>query len=103
MTDLVQGEAAAGFEPVRAAFEANFREGLEVGAAVCIFRKGERVVDLWGGYRDLAGTTPWTESTLVNHQRPGGDRIRDFAGGRSHSLSRSRPRLLASAFGGGRT
>ncbi|TNF87343.1 MAG: class A beta-lactamase-related serine hydrolase [Gammaproteobacteria bacterium] len=66
MTDLIQGETAAGFEPVRAAFEANFREDLEVGAAVCIFRKGERVVDLWGGHRDMAGTTPWTESTLVN-------------------------------------
>jgi hypothetical protein len=27
---------------------------------------GETVVDVWGGHRDEARTTPWTEHTLVN-------------------------------------
>src|SRR3954464_8541865 len=27
---------------------------------------GETVVDLWGGYRDEARTTPWTRDTIVN-------------------------------------
>ncbi len=66
MSELVRGHTAEGFEPVRNAFAENFEAGLEVGAAVCIFRNGERVVDLWGGHRDLAATEPWTAETLVN-------------------------------------
>lgn len=33
------------------------------GAALCIYHRGERVVDIWGGTRDKAGT-PWTADTL---------------------------------------
>lgn len=33
------------------------------GAAVCVYHRGERVVDLWGGYRDGEGT-PWTRDTM---------------------------------------
>lgn len=33
------------------------------GAALCVYHRGERVVDLWGGTRDKAGT-PWTPDTL---------------------------------------
>ncbi len=66
MSDQVAGSVAAGFEPVRAAFADNFDAGLEVGAAVCIYRDGQPVVDLWGGHCDLAGTQAWTADTLVN-------------------------------------
>ncbi len=66
MSDLIQGDTTAGFEAVRGAFEANFASDLEVGAALCIFKEGERVVDLWGGHRDLAATDPWCADTLVN-------------------------------------
>jgi hypothetical protein len=27
---------------------------------------GDTLVDIWGGYRDAARTTRWTEDTLVN-------------------------------------
>lgn len=60
---------APGFEPVRAAFEANFarEEPLrELGAALTVYRYGERIVDLWDGWRDPAGTQAWTRDTLVN-------------------------------------
>jgi CubicO group peptidase (beta-lactamase class C family) len=33
------------------------------GAAVCVYHKGEKVVDAWGGTRDEAGS-PWEEDTL---------------------------------------
>ena len=34
------------------------------GAAVCVYQHGRCVVDLWGGYRDRAGT-PWTRDTMA--------------------------------------
>jgi CubicO group peptidase (beta-lactamase class C family) len=34
------------------------------GGAVCVYRGGECVVDLWGGTRDAAGT-PWTRDTMA--------------------------------------
>ena len=33
------------------------------GAAVCVYHRGEKVVDAWGGTRDDAGS-PWQEDTL---------------------------------------
>ena len=51
---------------VRTAFEANFAERGEVGAAVCVFLDGEMVVDLQGGWADEARTRPWQPDTLCN-------------------------------------
>ena len=65
----IEGEVAAGFEPVRAAFADNFsRPGDfgEVGAALAVYRRGRCVVDLWGGHADRARSRPWTQDTLVN-------------------------------------
>ena len=53
-------------EAVRDAFIANFTERGEPGGAVCIALDGEPVVDLWGGYANIAGTKPWARNTLVN-------------------------------------
>jgi CubicO group peptidase (beta-lactamase class C family) len=44
----VEGEVAPGFESVRDAFTSNFQKGLERNAQLCVYRNGERVVDLWG-------------------------------------------------------
>jgi CubicO group peptidase (beta-lactamase class C family) len=62
----VSGWVAAGFEPVRAAFEKNFAAHAEVGAAVHVIVDGGAVVDLWGGSSDAAGTRAWQPDTLVN-------------------------------------
>lgn len=62
----IHGSVAPGFEPVRAAFEASFRDDVEVGAGFCALVDGAVVADLWGGYRDAAGRQPWTRETLVN-------------------------------------
>jgi len=65
----IHGSVAPGLEPVREAFAANFeRTGdyAEVGAALCVYRHGEKVVDLWGGHADAARARPWQADTLVN-------------------------------------
>lgn len=61
----ISGTVAEGFEPVRTAFEANFRERKEIGAAVAVVVDGELVVDLWAGTADTATDTPWREDTIV--------------------------------------
>lgn len=57
------GEVAEGFEPVREAFVRNFETLGERGAAVAVYRDGRKVVDLWGGTRDVDGTAPWERGT----------------------------------------
>ncbi|MEU5579758.1 serine hydrolase domain-containing protein [Streptomyces huasconensis] len=61
----VHGTVDAGFEPVRDAFVRNFGERGERGAAVAVYRGGRKVVDLWGGVRDVDGDgdTPWESGT----------------------------------------
>ena len=61
----VGGFVAPGFEEVRAEFERNFSERGEIGAAVAVFWRGQKVVDLWGGRRTPDGDAPWNEDTMV--------------------------------------
>ena len=61
----ISGTCAPEFSGVREAFERNFREREEVGAAVCVYKNGKKVVDLWGGYKDLAHAQAWEEDTIV--------------------------------------
>jgi CubicO group peptidase (beta-lactamase class C family) len=56
---------APGFEDVAVEFARNFTERHELGAAVAVFWRGDKVVDLWGGHRDPAAALPWEEDTLV--------------------------------------
>ncbi|MFE7857479.1 serine hydrolase domain-containing protein [Streptomyces sp. NPDC057403] len=59
----VNGAVAEGFEPVREAFVRNFEVLGDRGAAVSVYRDGRKVVDLWGGTRDVDGTEPWRRGT----------------------------------------
>ncbi len=61
MTDI-RGTVASGFETVGDAFEANFTNHGEVGAAFSVYVDGEAVVELTGGTR--TDGTPYDESTL---------------------------------------
>jgi CubicO group peptidase (beta-lactamase class C family) len=61
----VGGFASPGYDAVRAAFAENFAIRGELGAACCVYRHGEKVVDLWGGMRDGASGEPWREDTMV--------------------------------------
>lgn len=59
----VHGAVAEGYEPVREAFVRNFETLGDRGAAVAVYRDGHKVVDLWGGTRDVDGTAPWERGT----------------------------------------
>ncbi len=61
----IHGYASEGFESVRDAFVENFSSRNELGAACCVYHKGEKVVDLWGGVRNEATGEPWDESTMA--------------------------------------
>jgi hypothetical membrane protein len=62
---LTDGHTAPGFEEVRAEFERNFAERGEIGAAVAAYWRGEKVVDLWGGWRTPERDAPWNRDTMV--------------------------------------
>jgi len=59
------GDVADGFGQVADAFRSNFRSRGELGAAVAVYRDGEKVVDLWGGWRDSQHRRRWESDTLV--------------------------------------
>ncbi|MFJ7078111.1 serine hydrolase domain-containing protein [Streptomyces sp. NPDC098781] len=60
----INGEVAGGFEAVREAFAENFGRRGDIGAAVCVYRDGRPVVDLWGGVADREAGRPWERDTL---------------------------------------
>src|SRR5512146_399300 len=61
----IEGHAGPGFEVVREAFRENFLHRRELGGACCVYRHGEKVVDLWGGVRNKATGEPWEHDTMV--------------------------------------
>jgi CubicO group peptidase (beta-lactamase class C family) len=62
---VIGGYVVPGFEEVEREFARNFAEREELGAAVAAYVGGEKVVDLWGGVRDVRDGAPWQEDTLV--------------------------------------
>ncbi len=61
----IEGHVKPGFEPVREAFAENFSRRHELGGACCVYHRGEKVVELWGGVRNKATGEPWEEDTMV--------------------------------------
>ena len=61
----IEGHVSAGYEAVRDAFIENFTLRHELGGACCVYRRGEKVVDLWGGVRNKLTGEPWEEDTMV--------------------------------------
>lgn len=61
----IEGHVSTGFEAVRDAFAENFSRRGELGGACCVYYKGEKVVDLWGGIRNKATSEPWEKDTMV--------------------------------------
>jgi len=61
----IAGQVSRGFEGVRDAFAENFTKRGELGGACCVYHRGEKVVDLWGGVRNEATGEPWEEGTMV--------------------------------------
>lgn len=62
----VQGSVSSGYEGVKEAFAANFNDDFEVGASVAVMHKGEMVVDIWAGHREIERTSDWQKDTIIN-------------------------------------
>lgn len=61
----IAGFCDSTFALVKEAFIKNLQQRGELGASVSVMQKGKVVVDLWGGYQDLAQTKPWEQDSLV--------------------------------------
>ena len=61
----IGGTTLPEFSELRREFVKNFAERGDLGAACAVYYRGRKVVDLWGGYRDLKTRAPWNEDTLV--------------------------------------
>jgi CubicO group peptidase (beta-lactamase class C family) len=59
----LHGHVHPEFWPVARALARQLRRGGRGGAAVCVYHRGECVVDMWGGSKDAAGT-PWQADTM---------------------------------------
>jgi CubicO group peptidase (beta-lactamase class C family) len=62
----IDGHCDPRFTAVREQFFANFTERGDVGAAVCVYQDGVRVVDCWGGHADAARARPFGPDTIVS-------------------------------------
>ncbi len=58
--------AAPGFDAAAAAFKDNFENELEHGAQFCVYRYGELLLDLKGGWADRAKSQPVKDDTLFS-------------------------------------
>lgn len=63
--ELSGGRVAPGFEAVRAAFAEVVAGQPGTGASLAVWRDGDWIVDLYGGWADAARTRPWTADTIV--------------------------------------
>ena len=61
----IRGDVDDGYGPVADAFRANFEHRGEVGAACAIYRDSQKVVDIWGGFRNGKQLTPWQQDTML--------------------------------------
>jgi CubicO group peptidase (beta-lactamase class C family) len=60
----INGTVADGFGAVADAFERNFAEHDELGAAFSLYVGGEMKADLWAGVADKRTGRPWEQNTL---------------------------------------
>jgi CubicO group peptidase (beta-lactamase class C family) len=61
----INGYVKPGFEPVYDVFKRNFDKKKETGAALCVYHRGEKVIDLWAGMANRNTKTDWNKNTLV--------------------------------------
>lgn len=60
----VKGISIPAYLPLVYEFESSFLEGSETGASVCVYYRGCKVLDIWGGEKDEG--EPWQYDTLTN-------------------------------------
>lgn len=60
----IHGFCDENFSAILDEFARNFETRGELGASVCAYIDGEKVVDLWGGHKDRRRQSAWTEDTI---------------------------------------
>ena len=63
---MVSGYCDERFLDAKEILEKSIDSGFELGCAISLEVKGEKVMDLWGGYVDTDKTQLWEENTIVN-------------------------------------
>jgi len=53
------------YQSVAETFSKHFEQGEEIGAALCLYHRHQKVLDIWGGWSDLSRKSAWQENTLV--------------------------------------
>ncbi len=61
----IGGTVSPGYEPVAEQFSKLWQTD-EIGASLCAFVDGEKVVDLWGGFAGPDEEAHWQQDTIVN-------------------------------------
>lgn len=64
-TGPIRGQFTPAFAPLAAQFAKAFTDGQEIGASLCVYHRGEQVLDLWGGLADTDTRAPWTADSLI--------------------------------------
>ncbi len=54
-----------GYASVARCFAGHLKRGEEIGASFTVYRRGECVVDLWGGMADVKEERPWERDTRI--------------------------------------
>ena len=62
----INGTSDERFESLSELLSDSLDSGGDVGASVSVTIEGETVVDIWGGHKDEAKTTPWEADTVTN-------------------------------------
>lgn len=53
------------YQPVADLFRQLVSEGTEQGGSFAVYSRGERLLELWGGYADPESKRPWREDTIT--------------------------------------
>jgi len=61
----LHGELDDAFKAVRDELAGQFANGKHIGAAVCVYHQGRKVVDIWAGLADEDEAKPWERDTLA--------------------------------------
>ncbi len=60
-----KGHIHKDYTQIADSFSKNFEELGEIGASLCVYHQNEKVIDIWGGYKDLEKNKKWDEDTVV--------------------------------------
>ena len=61
----IHGECDPQFSKVKETFEKLYQEDREIGSCFAVYKDGNPLVNLWGGFQDKDQTKPWQKDNLV--------------------------------------